>query len=83
MNENIIEQNGEIEVDLQRIFGAVLSKAWLIIIASIAGAVISLIGTRFLITPLYESSAMFYVNNNDLSVGNTSFSISSSDITAS
>jgi len=83
MNENRIEQNGEIEVDLQRIFSVVLRKAWIIIIASVIGAVISIVGTRFLITPLYESSAMFYVNNNDLSVGNTSFSISSSDITAS
>ena len=39
--------------------------------------------SAFLITPMYQSSAMFYVNNNNLNIGSASFSISSSDISAS
>ena len=36
----------------------------------------------FLVTPLYESSVLMYVNNSSFSVGASSFSISSSEITA-
>lgn len=39
--------------------------------------------TAFFVTPKYSSSVMLYVNNNSLSVGGTSVSISGSDLTAS
>lgn len=83
MNENSIEKNNEIEIDLQRLFAALLKKAWLIIIVSVACAVISMLVTVFGITPLYKSTAMFYVNNSSISVGEASLSLSSSDIVAS
>lgn len=83
MNENRAEQIKEMKIDIQRLLRVVWNKLWLIVLSSIAGAIIFLLGTLFLITPQYESSAMFYVNNNSLSVGDASFSITSSDITAS
>jgi capsular exopolysaccharide synthesis family protein len=83
MEEKNLLQNEEVEIDLRRVVGAVLGKAWLIVLVSILGAAIALAVTMFLITPLYKSSAMFYVNNNNISVGSTSVSISSSDIVAS
>ena len=79
-----INKNGEVnEVNLKRLVDTVLRRAWLVILAAIVGAVVSFGGTCFFVTPLYESTAMFYVNNNSISVGEASLSISSADITAS
>ena len=78
-----MERKEEMIIDMQRLVKAVANKLWLLFLAAVLGAVVFLVGTLFFITPKYESSAMFYVNNNDLSVGEASFSISSSDITAS
>ena len=78
------KQTGEsIEIDLQRVFSAIWSKAWLLAIVSVLCAVLAFVGTFYFITPQYESSAMFYVNNNSISMGDTSLSISSSDLVAS
>ncbi len=78
-----IKMNDEIEeVNFRRLLDAVLNKVWLIVLTSLAGALIMLAVTFLFITPQYESSAMFYVNNNDISVG-SSLSIDSGDISAS
>lgn len=83
VSENLIDRNAETEVDIQRLVGEVWSKKWIILIASVVCAVITLVGTLLFITPKYQSAAMFYVNNNALSVGDTSLSISSGDLTTS
>ena len=83
MEDRMIEKNDEIEIDLQRIFSALLNKAVLIAIVSVICAVLALVGTFFFITPQYESSAMFYVNNSSMSLGDVASSITSSDISAS
>lgn len=83
MNESKIEQNREMEIDVKRLVGAVWEKKWLILAAAVVCAVATLLGTFFFVTPQYESSAMFYVNNNSLSVGDATFSIDSGDISAS
>lgn len=75
-NENFIE------IDLKRIGKALWSKIWVICVSAVLCAVVALAGTFYLVTPKYQSSAMFYVNNNSLSVGDSSFSLTSSDITA-
>ena len=77
------EKNDRIEIDIRRLFGALLKKMWLIGIVSVACALAALIGTRLFVTPQYQSSAMFYVNNNSMSLGDAAVSITSSDITAS
>ena len=83
MNEKEIRNNEELEIDLQRLINALLNKALLIGITAVICAVLSIVGTFFFITPKYESAAMFYVNNNSLSLGEASLSISSADISAS
>lgn len=82
MDEKTIH-NDEIEIDLQRLIGALLNKAWLIGLVAIVCAVVTFLGTFFFITPEYQSAAMFYVNNNSVSLGEASLSITSSDISAS
>ena len=83
MYDNITDNNEEIEVDLQRLFGALVKKSWLVGVVAVLFAVAFFLGTVFFVTPKYQSTAMFYVNNNSLSLGETSFSITSSDISAS
>ncbi len=83
MNEKINKRNEIVEIDLKRLWKALLRKLWIICLSAIAGGAAALVWTLYMITPLYQSSAMFYVNNSDISVGDTSLSISSSDITAS
>ena len=73
----------EIEIDLGRVFRAVMHRAWLVAVVAVLCAVLTFAGTFFFITPEYQSSAMFYVNNSNLSLGDTSFSISSGDLLTS
>ena len=73
MNEKEIQQNTEeIEIDLQRIFSALLNKAWLIGIVSAVFLVASLVYTLLFVTPQYQSAATFYVNNSSMSFGTPS-----------
>ena len=73
------KKNDEIEIDLGRLFHAILDRAWIVAAVSVLCAVLTLVGTFCFVTPQYESAAMFYVNNNNLSFGDTSVSISSGD----
>ena len=84
MDEKMINNNSqELEIDLQRLINALLNKSLLIGITAVVCAVLAFVGTFFFVTPLYQSAAMFYVNNNSLSLGEASLSISSADISAS
>lgn len=82
MNQTNSQKTVMVRFDLQRILNALLKKAWRIGIASVLAAVIVLAGTLLLITPTYEASAMFYVNNNSGGADLEQNSISSSDISA-
>lgn len=82
MKEKETKKDEVIEIDFKRLLDAVVRKAWLVAIVSILCAVLTLLGTFFFVTPMYESSAIFYVNNNALSVGDASFSLSTGDISA-
>ena len=83
MDKRTIEKNEEIEIDLQKIFSAMLKKFWLVALVAILCAAIAFAGTYFFVSPKYNASAKFYVNNNSISVGNTSLSISSGDLVTS
>ena len=83
MTENVTNNNEELEIDFQRFFSALLNKSVWIGIVAVLCAVLTFLGTFFFVTPQYQSSAMFYVNNNSLSLGEASLSISSADISAS
>ena len=82
MNDMELQQNDGFELNLGKIVDAVMKKAWLVLIASVICAVVTFLGTFFFITPKYKSSAMFYVNNGSLSVGDASLSLSTGDISA-
>ncbi|MBR7178975.1 MAG: polysaccharide biosynthesis tyrosine autokinase [Oscillospiraceae bacterium] len=73
----------EIEIDIGRIFLAIMNRGWLMILVAVLCAVLVFGGTYFFITPQYESSAMFYVNNNAFSVSDAALSISNGDLATS
>ena len=70
------------EIDLTQIFHALWHRLWAIILAAVIGGGALFSYAAFLITPLYEAEALMYVNNSSFSLGSTSFSISSSELTA-
>lgn len=79
MNENTIHNNEE-EIDVGRVIRAVLDHAWLVCLVTVLCAVITLVGTYFLITPQYQASAKFYVNNK---TGDSGSNLSSGDLSTS
>lgn len=83
MNEKNIPKSEEMEIDLGRVFRAIVSRAWLIAVVTILCAVLTFVATILFITPKYEASAKFYVNNSSISVGSASVSLSSGDLTTS
>lgn len=83
MNERNFPKREEIEIDLGRVFRAVVSKIWLVAVVTVLSAVLAFVSTLLFITPKYEASAMFYVNNSSISVGSASVSLSSGDLTTS
>lgn len=83
MKENNLEYSDEMEIDIQRLLGAVLKRIWVVILACVVGAAVALGGTLLFISPKYQSSAMFYVNNSNISVGDVSVSMSSGDLSTS
>ncbi len=79
MNDN----NGETVIDLFELLNAFIKKIWLVVALTVLGAIVAFVYTLMFVTPLYKSSALLYVNNSDISLGNTSLSISSGDLSAS
>ena len=77
------ERNDELmTVDLLEVFHVLVHKLWAIVLAALifGGATFGV--TFFLIEPEYQAKTLMYVNNSDISVGATSFSISNADLTA-
>ena len=85
MEDKMMEKHDEVEIDLSRLMKALVDKAWLMGIVAVLCAVLTFVGTFFFVTPQYQSTAMFYVNNSSLSsLGEAALnSISSADISAS
>ena len=76
------KKNEYYTIDIIHIVKSLLHRAWLIILSGILVAALGFSFAAFMITPTYSSSIMLYVNNSSFSLGNTNFSISSSEITA-
>jgi capsular polysaccharide biosynthesis protein len=72
------QNDNDYEIDLLRLLKALWKNAWAVILA----LVLAFSYTKFLITPLYQATALMYVNNSDISLGSTKVSISASDLSA-
>ncbi|MDD3254191.1 MAG: Wzz/FepE/Etk N-terminal domain-containing protein, partial [Lachnospiraceae bacterium] len=76
------KSNQYYEIDLMQLLHAFWHRLWAIILAAVIGGGALFSYAAFFITPLYEAEALIYVNNSSFSLGSTSFSISSSELTA-
>ncbi len=83
MNEFNTRKNSDAEIDFTRLLHTLMDRAWIILLVSVLCAALVLLGTWLLITPQYEASAVFYVNNSALSIADAALSIESGDISAS
>lgn len=81
---NTVDKNsGEFyTIDLMHIAKILWKRVWIIIVSALLCATIGFSVAAFAIAPKYSSSVMLYVNNSSLSLGNTSLSISPSELTA-
>lgn len=69
-------------IDLLHIVRTLWRKTWVICLAVAIAGGIGFGLSAFIIKPTYSSTILLYVNNSSFSLGNTSFSISLSEITA-
>jgi len=76
------KENEYIQIDLMKIAEGLLRRIWMIILCMVLCGGLLFSYAAFYITPLYESSVLLYVNNSSFSVGATSFSITSSELSA-
>lgn len=83
MYDSATKGNEVMELDLRRILTALWRKSWLMVLVAALCAAAVLLGTWLLVTPQYQASVMFYVNNNSMSLGDGAAGITSSDISAS
>ena len=75
-------QNGNvIEIDLIDLAKFLFSKALVIVLAAMLGALISFLYSYVFISPKYESTALMYANNSNITLGATSISISQGNMT--
>ena len=81
MNEKQMEK-GTYEIDLLHIVKVLWSKAWIVAISCILLGAVGFGYARLSITPVYESSALMYVNNSSISLGGASVTISSGQLSA-
>lgn len=71
-----------IEIDILRLAKAVMQKIWAVILAAVIFGSAIFGFTYLFIEPEYEARTLLYVNNSNFSVGNTSFNISTSTLSA-
>ena len=79
MSEEVKEKDTLKELGFQRLVSVLFRKSWIIILVSFLTAASTFGGTFYLITPKYESTALFYVNNSSLSLEGVG--LTSGDIT--
>ena len=75
------QKDDYIEIDLLRLAKALWHRGWAVVLAMLLCGAAAFSCTYFLITPLYKSSALMYVNNSSFTVGSTSVSLA--DLSAS
>ena len=69
-------------IDVLHIVKSLWRRVWLIALCGLLAAGIGFSISAFAIAPTYSSSIKLYVNNSSISLGNTNFSISASELTA-
>ena len=75
------EEEKVLNIDVRRLLGLLWYRKIVILIIALVGAIIGYVGASTLITPLYQSDVMIYVNNS-VSIGGASVTISGGELSA-
>ncbi len=75
-------KNDEIEIDLLKLIKVLWRRALVIILVALLAASAVFAVTLFFITPTYEATASFYVNNSSISIGSMNYSITGGELSA-
>lgn len=78
-----MQEQQYLEIDVIKLLMAIWRRIIVVILAAVLLAGIGYSYARFLITPLYRADVMLYVNNSDISVGNTNVKLSGGDLSTS
>ena len=70
------------ELDLRRFLQSVWHYLWAVILAAIVGGVSMFAYTILTTTPYYTAEAIMYVNSSDITIGGSSFTISTGQLSA-
>ena len=76
------EMEREETIDLLHLAQVLWKNAIAIILAALIFGAAAFVGTKLFVTPLYNSRALLYVNNSNLSLGGSKVSISTAEISA-
>lgn len=76
MDRSQSQNDSVMVIDLVQLAKALWHRAWAIVLAMLVFGGAAFSYAYFLITPLYKSSAMMYVNNSSISVGSTQVDLS-------
>lgn len=55
------DENNEVEIDLRQVFSLLLSKAAIIIVTTLIGAMMAFAYTRFMVEPVYQSTTQIHI----------------------
>ena len=80
MNEMV--ESGTAEIDLLNTLRLLWQKIWIILLCMAMCGALAFGGAYMVVEPQYTASAMMYVNNNSLSVGGSTITFSSSQLSA-
>lgn len=69
-------------IDMMHIMKSLWRRVWVIVVSGLLAAAVGFSIAAFAIMPTYSSYIKLYVNNSAFSLGNTNFSISSSELIA-
>jgi len=81
-NNGMQNKQDETEIDLLHLARVLIGKFRIVCISMVIFGVLFLSYSVLFKTPQYEAAAMMYVNNSSFTAGSTSFSISSSELSA-
>lgn len=57
------EKQEGVEIDLKRLFFALLRRAWILVLVGVLFATVAFCYSKFFMTPMYSANAKLYVNN--------------------
>ncbi len=70
------------DINLRQLCRALLRRVWIIVLVTVLTGAMTAGYTRHLVTPMYTSNVLVYVNSNDITLGQTKVNITQGELNA-